>query len=131
MPLAEDKGHERFSGCAGAFEARLIDDADHRGAEDPRYAPLRLSRLRTLERDDVSSSRHPALPLLFAHDLFRKPVATFRDHALAYAACPACASTSMSRPLRPPGRHIFGYSRDISAIRYFTGTSKKAPCSTT
>src|SRR5215203_5705828 len=48
MPLAEDKGHERFSGCAGAFEAGLVDDADRRGAEDPWSAPLRLSRLRTL-----------------------------------------------------------------------------------
>src|SRR5215207_4091517 len=35
------------------------------------------------ERDDFSSSRHPALHSLLEHDLFRKPVATFRDHACA------------------------------------------------
>jgi hypothetical protein len=38
-----------------------------------------------LERDDFSSSRHPRATCLFEHDLFRKPVATFRDHALAVA----------------------------------------------
>ena len=36
-----------------------------------------------LERDDLSSNRHSALPLCFAHDLFRKPVSTFRDRALS------------------------------------------------
>src|SRR5215207_10464356 len=35
-----------------------------------------------LERDDVSSSRHPALPLCSSMIFFRKPAATFRDHAL-------------------------------------------------
>src|SRR5436190_16444067 len=35
-----------------------------------------------VEQDDLSSNRHPALPILFAHDHFRKPDATFRDHAL-------------------------------------------------
>jgi hypothetical protein len=35
-------------------------------------------RLPMLERDDFSSNRHP----LVEHDLFRKPVSTFRDHAL-------------------------------------------------
>src|SRR5262245_49285697 len=37
---------------------------------------------RALERDDFSSSHHPALRSRFARDLFRKPVPTFRDHAL-------------------------------------------------
>src|SRR5262245_43992430 len=37
---------------------------------------------RSLERDDFSSSHHPALSSCFARDLFRKPVPTFRDHAL-------------------------------------------------
>src|SRR5262245_10335559 len=35
-----------------------------------------------LERDDCSSNRHPALACFVAHDLIRKPVSTFRDHAL-------------------------------------------------
>ncbi len=39
-----------------------------------------------LERDDFSSNRHPALALLLEHDLFRKPVPTFRDHALKDAS---------------------------------------------
>jgi hypothetical protein len=39
----------------------------------------------TLERDDFSSNRHRALTLLLEHDLFRKPVPTFRDHALGPA----------------------------------------------
>src|SRR5262245_17955862 len=37
----------------------------------------------TLERDDLSLNRHPALASCFEHDLFRKPLDTFRDHALA------------------------------------------------
>src|SRR5262249_10207822 len=39
---------------------------------------------RLLERADFSSNRHP-LRLLPEHDSFRKPVPTFRDHALALA----------------------------------------------
>jgi hypothetical protein len=35
-----------------------------------------------LERDDFSLRHHPALSFRFARDLFRKPVPTFRDHAL-------------------------------------------------
>jgi hypothetical protein len=36
-----------------------------------------------LEQDDFSSSHHPALPLCWSMIFFRKPVPTFRDHALA------------------------------------------------
>jgi hypothetical protein len=39
-----------------------------------------------LERDDFSLSHHPALTFCFARDLFRKPVPTFRDHALMIAS---------------------------------------------
>jgi hypothetical protein len=35
-----------------------------------------------LERDDI---HHPALSFFFARDLIRKPVPTFRDHALILA----------------------------------------------
>src|SRR5262249_38680736 len=35
-----------------------------------------------LERDDLSLNRHPTLASCFEHDLFRKPLHTFRDHAL-------------------------------------------------
>ena len=37
----------------------------------------------SLERDDFSLIRHPALSFLFEHDLLGKPVPTFPDHALA------------------------------------------------
>src|SRR5262245_31988834 len=40
--------------------------------------------MRDLKRDDFSSNRHLAFSLLLEHDLFRKPVPTFRDHALSY-----------------------------------------------
>src|SRR5689334_21026356 len=36
-----------------------------------------------LKRDDFSSNRHHALAYWLEYDLFRKPVSTFRDHALA------------------------------------------------
>ena len=42
-----------------------------------------MTALAKLERDDFSSNHHPALSSCFARDLFRKPVPTFRDHALA------------------------------------------------
>src|SRR6266576_7313758 len=35
-----------------------------------------------LERDDFSSNRHPALAYWWSMIFFRKPVSTFRDHAL-------------------------------------------------
>src|SRR5262249_51376058 len=38
---------------------------------------------RQLERDDFSSNRHPALTSSWRMIFFRKPVSTFRDHALA------------------------------------------------
>src|SRR5262249_55507507 len=47
---------------------------------------------RAKERDDFSSNRHLTPSFLVEHDLFRKPVSTFRDHALEIAALP------------PPGR---------------------------
>src|ERR1700730_15978050 len=36
----------------------------------------------SLERDDFSSNRQSRSTSLFEHDLFQKPVSTFRDHAL-------------------------------------------------
>jgi len=38
--------------------------------------------LHTLERDDFSSNHHPALTFCLSMIFFRKPVSTFRDHAL-------------------------------------------------
>src|SRR5262249_41721643 len=38
-----------------------------------------------LERDDFSSNRHPALAFWWSMIFFRKPVPTFRDHALVSA----------------------------------------------
>src|SRR5436190_3432431 len=37
---------------------------------------------RHLERDDFSSNRHPAPAYWWSMIFFRKPVSTFRDHAL-------------------------------------------------
>jgi hypothetical protein len=38
-----------------------------------------------VERHDFSSNHHPALPLCLSMVFFRKPVPTFRDHALCDA----------------------------------------------
>ena len=73
--------------------------------------PNRMNKLLNessqLERDDFSSNRHPALPLFIEHDLFRKPVATFRDHALRLFA-PVIASAAggdpVARRLQLPGQ---------------------------
>src|SRR6516162_840488 len=40
----------------------------------------------TLERDDFSPNHHPAPALCLSMILFRKPVPTFRDHALSRRA---------------------------------------------
>ena len=45
------------------------------------------------ERDDKC---HPARTLYFAHDLFRKPVSTFRDHALAHLAAALIATFALN-----------------------------------
>src|SRR5262249_49732415 len=52
--------------------ARIVGTLMERRGADKRRA----------ERDDFSSNRHPAVRFLLEHDLFRKPVPTFRDHAL-------------------------------------------------
>ena len=48
-----------------------------------RLVPEDRKRMLPLDRDDFSSSRHPALALCLSMIFFRKPVPTFRDHALA------------------------------------------------
>src|SRR6516165_8132528 len=49
----------------------------------PALAPsLGAGELSSLERDDFSSNHHPALTFCLSMIFFRKPVATFRDHAL-------------------------------------------------
>jgi hypothetical protein len=61
-----------------------------------------VERAAALERDDFSSSRHPALySLLLEHDLFRKPESTFRDHALADAHARLSTEWRILRPVRP------------------------------
>src|SRR5262249_10829435 len=40
---------------------------------------------RVLKRNDCSSNRHPALGYCWSMIFFRKPVSTFRDHALTIA----------------------------------------------
>jgi len=44
---------------------------------------LLCARGRRLEWDDFSSNHHPALTFCLSMNFFRKPVPTFRDHALA------------------------------------------------
>src|SRR5262245_64745951 len=46
----------------------------------------------TLARDDFSSNRHLALTYSWSMIFFRKPVSTFRDHALT--RCRSCDATS-------------------------------------
>ena len=43
----------------------------------------RMHRASSLEQDDFSSNRHPALGPLIAHVLLAKPVPTFAGHALS------------------------------------------------
>src|SRR6266568_6819967 len=45
----------------------------------PDFIPM----MRSLERDDFSSNRHPALSFCLSMIFFGKPVPTFPDHALA------------------------------------------------
>ena len=52
----------------------------------PHFVPALGSRkdhrTATLERDDFSSNRHPALPLCLSMSFFARPVPTFAGHAL-------------------------------------------------
>jgi hypothetical protein len=48
----------------------------------------------SFERDDVSSKSSSRSRLLVAHDLFRKPVSTFRDHAHELREVYQCAPNS-------------------------------------
>jgi hypothetical protein len=66
-----------------------------------------------LERDDFSSSHHPA-KLLVVRDLFRKPVPTFRDHAKLLV----CA-----RSLPKTGAHFSG-SRQASCLRVISSENR-------
>jgi hypothetical protein len=51
-------------------------------------------------RDDASSNRHPAPSILFEHDLFGKPVATFTDHA------PGALSPQKGSPAKRTGQYL-------------------------
>ena len=64
----------------------------------PALAPsLGAGELSSLERDDFSSNHHPALTFCLSMIFFRKPVATFRDHALA----PESKFVRQERPRMP------------------------------
>ena len=88
---AHDAGTDQDD--VGIRRARLIHDLLSR-----RDGPLRTATAQ-LERHDFSSNRHATLAHLFAHDLFRKPGPTFRDHALAI-----CSAGKEPRR-RPQGSH--------------------------
>src|SRR5262249_24475517 len=47
------------------------------------FAVAPATRVQALERDDFCLNRHPALAFWWSMIFFRKPVPTFRDHALA------------------------------------------------
>ena len=72
-----------------------------------------------LERDDFSSSRHPALSFfLFEHDLFGKPVPTFPDHALiefrdGHGSRDGDLTEPRSRPSTPKGAAAIGGAAPI------------------
>src|SRR5215211_8055791 len=74
-----------------------------------------------LDRDHFSSNRHPALGLLLEHDLFRKPVSTFRDHALAprrnsrLPSLPAIGDGTISITCQPSDRMNAPISSHTSA----------------
>src|SRR5262245_29482389 len=80
--------------------------------------------IKILKRDDFSSNRHPALAPFLSMIFFRKPLHTFRDHALALLlaglavlAQPAAAQDSYpSRNIRllvsfPPGGGVDAVAR--------------------
>ena len=103
-----------------------------------------------LERDDFSSSRHPALSFfLFEHDLFGKPVPTFPDHALiefrdgygsrdgdlteAARARPKVLPLSAARLLSPSRGRLVGCTKARSCGPLFgtrrMGLSRRSCCS--
>src|SRR6267142_1191511 len=53
-------------------------------------------RTSALERDDFSSNRHPAVALCWSMIFFRKPVSTFRDHALALVLAAAASASALA-----------------------------------
>jgi hypothetical protein len=61
------------------------DDASRCSLKDDRSGqnPTSLRRF-DLKRDEISLNRHRALAFLIEHDLFGKPLHTFRDHALEW-----------------------------------------------
>jgi len=60
-------------------------DCDHAIADFSRWIEKDSNNASDLERDDFSSSRHPALSFCLSMIFSEKPVPTFPDHALAYA----------------------------------------------
>src|SRR5258707_15450912 len=74
--------------------------------------PLRFNQQRTCPRVRSASLNRTRGPLLFGHDLIRKPGPTFRDHALAIAKSIAdlVDAAALRRPLR--------FSRGCRAARH-------------
>ena len=70
-----------------AFRASSVGDGGATAGNVKLLLPPRQSRgisFVSLEQDDLSLNHHPALISCLSMIFFRKPVATFRDHALAF-----------------------------------------------
>jgi hypothetical protein len=86
----------------GGRQYKGNEQAEHRHGRPSEGAGDSMSnfaRHANLERDDFSSSHHPALGSCFARDPFRKPVPTFRDHALGDGGVVSYRSRSCRPPL--------------------------------
>jgi len=89
------RGHGPLAQCTKRGKPHCLRDAcNSTRAAGPSLAQIcsrcaraillraRAQRPFSLERDDFSSNRHPALTSSWSMIFFRKPVPTFRDHAL-------------------------------------------------
>src|SRR5438552_9144962 len=92
----------------------MVDARSHRKT-GTHFSGSRFSKPGILARNDASSDRHPALSILFEHDLranaYRvcpegKPVATFPDHTPG----------ALSPPKRKPGQNDRAHLTRCSAI---------------
>src|SRR5262249_12565009 len=87
----------------GRCEAARWNPAGLQQRSGPAETGSRFCRGAPLERDDFSSNRHPALAFWWSMIFFRKPVPTFRDHALAPASLRA-GNPALMRDVAPSTR---------------------------
>src|SRR3954453_7405855 len=125
LDLAAPAGAGKFADRDAPFglgadvdQRHVLFDTDDRAFDDGAFLQIALAecliehRGKIFARGRSSSSSSHSNSNLFAHDLIRKPVSTFRDHATHAGGLIACASIARRRKpsngLRQPpkaGRH--------------------------